>query len=394
MRLVPKRLKTYDQLYHPTSKKKKALASKKSTSSPKYWTVSVDIITKINKGIYVEGEKLPSMRSLAQSYGVGLQVIQLAIAGLENLGYVQAKPKSGIYITNSNPQSQSRRIGIFLNNFTITNYALLIHRLSREMKRYNYELLVGSNFGENFGFEDWVKGKNLDGIFFEGIVDEELMQSTVKLNIPYLVLGNYDIDPKHPQLLINVFKYYYDFFKDFLPRFKGKRIAYLFGEEISRADREKRAAVSQVITEINGFADESILIHCDDGYEQMRDIIQNNRADVICVAGCTILGCLKYLNLHEKPSKSPYICIESGVGKQFMDFRYLVNYTYYLPVPDHNYKKAVQMMIKMVESRKKLKKYFRIFPTNLENSRSGCTLLNLAFPAKNVVSPGHSKRQG
>ncbi|MGE7759906.1 GntR family transcriptional regulator [Peribacillus sp. NPDC097895] len=44
-----------------------------------YFEVAEEIENKINKGIYEEGEKLPSERELTQSYNVSRNVIRQAL---------------------------------------------------------------------------------------------------------------------------------------------------------------------------------------------------------------------------------------------------------------------------------------------------------------------------
>ncbi|MFE5429970.1 MULTISPECIES: FadR/GntR family transcriptional regulator [Bacillaceae] len=64
-----------------------------------YFEVAEEIENKINKGIYEEGEKLPSERELTQSYNVSRNVIRQALTILREKGLITIKPGKGAYIT-------------------------------------------------------------------------------------------------------------------------------------------------------------------------------------------------------------------------------------------------------------------------------------------------------
>lgn len=63
----------------------------------------IDIKNKIDRGIYVPGQKLPSGRELCVSYQVSMIVVREAINWLKATGYVESLPGSGYYVTSRPP---------------------------------------------------------------------------------------------------------------------------------------------------------------------------------------------------------------------------------------------------------------------------------------------------
>ncbi|MFT5594848.1 MAG: DNA-binding transcriptional MocR family regulator [Oceanicoccus sp.] len=63
-----------------------------------YQKVADDIALDINQGVYLAGQKVPSVRSLAKVKTVSISTITQAYALLEDQGYLTAKPQSGYYV--------------------------------------------------------------------------------------------------------------------------------------------------------------------------------------------------------------------------------------------------------------------------------------------------------
>lgn len=63
-----------------------------------YQKIADDIAQDIHQGIYLSGEKVPSVRSLSKLKSVSISTITQAYALLEDQGYLTAKPQSGYYV--------------------------------------------------------------------------------------------------------------------------------------------------------------------------------------------------------------------------------------------------------------------------------------------------------
>jgi DNA-binding transcriptional MocR family regulator len=63
-----------------------------------YQKVANDIASDIHQGVYIAGQKVPSVRNLAKVKTVSISTISQAYALLEDQGYLTAKPQSGYYV--------------------------------------------------------------------------------------------------------------------------------------------------------------------------------------------------------------------------------------------------------------------------------------------------------
>ncbi|WP_283786256.1 PLP-dependent aminotransferase family protein [Bermanella sp. WJH001] len=63
-----------------------------------YQKVANDIALDINQGVYLAGQKVPSVRTLAKIKTVSISTITQAYALLEDQGYLTARPQSGYYV--------------------------------------------------------------------------------------------------------------------------------------------------------------------------------------------------------------------------------------------------------------------------------------------------------
>ncbi len=65
----------------------------------RYKHLADDIEEKINSGIYQPGEKLPSIRKLHKQSGLSISTVYKAFLELETMGLVEARPRSGYYVS-------------------------------------------------------------------------------------------------------------------------------------------------------------------------------------------------------------------------------------------------------------------------------------------------------
>lgn len=65
-----------------------------------YQEISNKIRTAIDNGVYLPGSRLPGVRRLSQQFGVSISTIIQAQRQLENIGLIEARPRSGYYVTH------------------------------------------------------------------------------------------------------------------------------------------------------------------------------------------------------------------------------------------------------------------------------------------------------
>ena len=103
-----------------------------------YEKISQEISSAIRKGVYGVGEKMPSLRFVAQHYGVSLSTAIQTYQTLENQGYIEARSKSGYYVkawkTDYHAEPEPSKSSIKPATISIGQLALSLIEESRSKK--------------------------------------------------------------------------------------------------------------------------------------------------------------------------------------------------------------------------------------------------------------------
>jgi len=82
-----------------------ALPTQESSAVPihfSYTQIADDVIERIRVGEYADGEKLPSIRNLAELYSVGTTTARDAQRELKRRGYAVGIPGKGLFVRKAN----------------------------------------------------------------------------------------------------------------------------------------------------------------------------------------------------------------------------------------------------------------------------------------------------
>lgn len=175
--------------------------AKISQHAPQSTQLARYLVAEIQAGRLRPGAKLPSVRHLAERYAVGRQVVLSALTILckQNLAYSAAR--RGFFVNPDLHGGYFQRLGLFVNLTNPARSAQLITALYYAALRQGWQLILGSNFESSLTLTEWLAGKDdLDGIMVTGYIDDPFLQPLLRQPLPYLVVGNYDIAPRHPQL--------------------------------------------------------------------------------------------------------------------------------------------------------------------------------------------------
>ena len=153
--------------------------------------MSRDIAGRLHEAIrnsrLLPGERLGSVRHLADSFGVGRQVILSALGLLAEQGLIVTKAKQGCYV---NPKlspgvvkENVKRFGFTswrvgepgVNAFSVRAYQAIL----RSAPEYNCEVFWRSE-ATPFNVGDWVADMRLDGMFITGLIDDALLAALEK----------------------------------------------------------------------------------------------------------------------------------------------------------------------------------------------------------------------
>ncbi len=100
------------------------LEIKNGSRTPKYKQVVSEINNKIEKGMLLFGEKLPSINELSENYLLSRNTVEKAYIQLKESGIVDAVKGKGYYVKNTNPISKVRVMLLFNK---LSNYKKIIY---------------------------------------------------------------------------------------------------------------------------------------------------------------------------------------------------------------------------------------------------------------------------
>lgn len=122
----------------------------------KYFSILSDMENKIREGQYVSGQKLPSVRIAAESYGCSVSTITRAYAELEKRHAVYSIPQSGFYVVEKPGDWRDNRDGKMIDFATVLPdldvfpYLDFQHCLNKAIDIYKYDLFT---YGDPKGLE-------------------------------------------------------------------------------------------------------------------------------------------------------------------------------------------------------------------------------------------------
>ncbi|RJE86307.1 PLP-dependent aminotransferase family protein [Paenibacillus sp. 1011MAR3C5] len=124
----------------------------------KYFLILSDMENKIRQGLYIPGQKLPSIRSSAETYGCSMSTITRAYAELEKRHAIYSVPQSGFYMVEKpgdwrdNRDSQMINFATVLPDLEAFPFLDFQHCLNKAIDIYKYDLFT---YGEPQGLESF-----------------------------------------------------------------------------------------------------------------------------------------------------------------------------------------------------------------------------------------------
>lgn len=82
--------------------------------------LSEDLENKIREGIFVEGDKLPSERKLAESYHISRNVVRQSLTVLREKGLIEIKPGKGAFVTLYNEDKLTDSLKMIAQKYNCT----------------------------------------------------------------------------------------------------------------------------------------------------------------------------------------------------------------------------------------------------------------------------------
>lgn len=326
---------------------------KKNPYTPQSRMIAQELIKKIQRRDYQPGERLEGIRTLAEHFGVGRQVVLSAITLLAKQGYVYTVRGSGSYVNPALKDSFYYRLGWFVQGLNPLNTGDLLKSAQAHAMQQGFNLILGANFEEDFTLEYWLKHKgNLDGVVIDGIVDEKLLKYPKRHRIPYVVNGNFNILPNHPQVRVNQVEKYARKAEKLISRSSWQRNAIIAGTKELPADSDAVEGFAQAITACGREVFPDLLIHANgDGFEEICTLFEKKQCDVLFILGEHWRGFEKYCQMNSDFVR-PDIVINASLSGQIPD--YLYDYTLETNFPENvlQINNTIDKLIEIIKERK------------------------------------------
>lgn len=273
---------------------------------PLYRPIMNEVIQKIHDGVYRPGGKIASVRELADEYRVSRQVAHTALNKLAELNYLYAEPKRGVFVNPVLRPGLFYRLALYINEKNPVRGAGLMYKIYEICLEKSYDVILGSNYLTSGSISSFLKrDTRFDGILLHGVVHEKLLEEVRSFHIPYLVLGNYNISPEHPQVRIDVRSNVRTSLAADFAGFKGKKIAALFGKP-DDTGLAFEAGFYEAVQAVGAETSPDMLKRCTvDGYLECLELFASHRPDVLLVLEGLRPGYRKYCQL-KKPAVRPY----------------------------------------------------------------------------------------
>ena len=117
----------------------------------KYHSILSDMESKIREGLYRPGQRLPSVRSAAESYGCSISTVTRAYAELEKRHAIYSVPQSGFFVVEKPGDWRDKRDDSVINFATVLPdldvfpYLDFQHCLNKAIDIYKYDLFTYGN---------------------------------------------------------------------------------------------------------------------------------------------------------------------------------------------------------------------------------------------------------
>ena len=320
--------------------------NRKGTGYSQSQLVALKLIEAIRRGKYKPGMRLPGLRVLAEQFDVGRQVALSAVSQLAKKDYVYTVRGSGTYVNPHRKSGLYYRIGLFVNILNPVNEGRTFTLFAEALEPYGFTLCLGFNFETDLTLEKWFRNKpNLDGLILTGAVRDSLLEFPKKHHIPYVVIGNYDLSPEHPQASLSEKENYCRVLVEQIQKHGWKRIAALGGKNSWRADREIMDAIRKAQEQAGLTVDEEKMLSSPaDGYSELTGLFSRKPLpDVLFIVGEHWHGLEKYCRNYPDFQR-PAVVVSTSRARRMPENLY----DYVLKLPGDRTRDRVELAVKLL----------------------------------------------
>ncbi len=280
----------------------------------------IDIADKLRNSILAgelkPGERLCSIRNLAQTYQVGRQVVLSAFNLLSDENYLVCIQGSGTMV---NPDLATdapvKHFGLYLHDSFLGGFNTdLFESCCCRANQLGHDLVLASA-AHPVDVVQW--SRNLDGVLMSGFVNDELLRALRKVNKPTVVVGNYYLTEPTARLEVKTEEKLWPLLDAALQRVDNMRIGALIGTRGSRTFLEFMDCIAAWCDRNRQRFYPELILCCDesDGYEGSGKIMSappETRCNVLYTTSGTYQGFASYVFDHGiAPAACPVVVVQT-----------------------------------------------------------------------------------
>lgn len=163
------------------------------TAPPKSMQIAGHIRGQIAAGKIKSGQRLDSIRSLADRFSVGRQVVHSAFEILAKEGVVSTEIGRGTFVlAGGDGKARRLRIGFYIHKSSLESgfTSHVFDSCCRQGNAMGHDVLLATG-RDDTDLTGWIS--KLDGVLVTGMVDDNLVRRLEASGTPFLVIGNYSL---------------------------------------------------------------------------------------------------------------------------------------------------------------------------------------------------------
>ena len=108
----------------------------------KYRSIYEDVKTKIRKGVFVDGDKLPSEAEFMEAYSVSRQTVRSMLALLKEDGLIESFQGRGAYIKKKTVQHHTGRIALIMFRTNTSAFPIIIETIEQVLSEKGFTMML------------------------------------------------------------------------------------------------------------------------------------------------------------------------------------------------------------------------------------------------------------
>ncbi|OGV51725.1 MAG: hypothetical protein A2017_10305 [Lentisphaerae bacterium GWF2_44_16] len=280
-----------------------------TAAPPKSSQIAQFIKQEIISGRLKPGARLDSIRSFADKFDVGRQVVLSAFNILSNEKFIAKEVGRGTFINSDWTENKSYKIGLWLNKHLISHpaYVELFASLGVAASRTNDNIVLGSADAK-MSFTKWIKERKPDGVLLTGLIDDAFIRKVKKEKIPFVVIGNYELEE-------DVFRIASDIsalenaMTAAIKIFNSRNVGIIGGNPSYLISKQLKGCVRNAIEKMGLKYDEKLLHFSidEDGYAGIKYLLEEleTKPDLLYITVQSFFGVAKYY-FEKKLSKKSF----------------------------------------------------------------------------------------